>query len=110
MSGNIKIEFYDDRVSIFSSGSLPNVLTLENIKNGSTDRRNLITVEALDKADYIENYATRIRRILDDYKNFDKQLDFNISKNIIIITLYNMNYINDTKNDTKNLSKREKKY
>lgn len=34
LSVDIKVEFYDDRVQIFSPGSLPDGLTLENIKMG----------------------------------------------------------------------------
>lgn len=32
LSGDIKIEFYIDRVQVFSPGSIPDGLTLENIK------------------------------------------------------------------------------
>ncbi len=92
MSGDIKIEFYDDRVEIFSQGSLPNGLTLKNIQEGITAKRNPIVVNALNKADLIENYASGVRRIFADYEYFEKQPLFNISDNAVIVTLYNMNY------------------
>ncbi|MDO4223810.1 MAG: ATP-binding protein, partial [Acinetobacter sp.] len=92
LSGDIKVEVYDDRMMIFSPGSLPNGLTLENIKNGMTAKRNQILVTALSKADYIENYASGIRRIFDDYSNFEKKPDFYLSENGVIVTLYNRNY------------------
>lgn len=63
LSGDIKIEFFDDRVQIFSPGSLSGGLTFENIKQGMVAKRNPIIVNVLDKVDYIENYATGIRRI-----------------------------------------------
>lgn len=107
LSGDIKIEFYDDRVQIFSPGSLPDGLTLENIKEGMSAKRNPIIVNALDKADYIENYSTGIRRIFEDYIGFHKQPYFIISDNGVIVTLYNKNYDNihhdiqsDVQNDT----------
>ncbi|UUD35946.1 HTH domain-containing protein [Mycoplasmopsis citelli] len=102
LSGDIKIEFYDDRVIIFSPGSIPDGLTLENIKSGMVAKRNKNIVEALRKVGIIENYGTGVRRIFDDYDDFAKKPDYNISDNGVIVTLFNRNYqkINDTQNDT----------
>ena len=118
LSGDIKVEVYDDRSMIFSPGSIPNGLTLENIKNGMTAKRNQIIVSVLDKLEYIENYASGVRRIFKDYESFDKKPEYYISDNGVIVTLYNRNYIknidtqkitdikyenrNDTQNDTQN--------
>ena len=82
----------------FLHGGLPDGLTLENIKQGMVAKRNKITVEILDKIDAIENYASGVRRIFKDYIGFDKQPEYNISDNGIIVTLYNMNY-NEAQND-----------
>ena len=79
-------------------GGLPDGLTLENIKQGMLAKRNKITVEILDKIDAIENYASGVRRIFKDYIGFDKQPEYSISDNGIIVTLYNMNY-NEAQND-----------
>lgn len=79
-------------------GGLPDGLTLENIKQGMVAKRNKITVEILDKLDAIENYASGVRRIFKDYIGFDKQPEYSISDNGIIVTLYNMNY-NEKEND-----------
>lgn len=92
LSGDIKVEFYDDKVKVFSPGSIPNGLTLENIKEGMTAKRNDIIVKALDKADYIENYASGVRRIFEDYEDFNKKPNYYISDNGVIVTLYNRNY------------------
>ena len=73
LSGDIKVEVYDDRSMVFSPGSIPNGLTLENIKNGMTAKRNQIIVSVLDKLEYIENYASGVRRIFKDYESFDKK-------------------------------------
>ena len=104
LSGDIKIEFYDDRVQIYSPGSLPDGLTLENIKMGMVAKRNKIVVNTLDKIDIIENYASGVRRIFQDYADFKKQPNYYISNNGIIVTLYNRNYIdkNDGQNDGQN--------
>ena len=100
LSGDIKIEFYDDRVQIFSPGSLPDGLTLENIKMGMVAKRNKIIVDTLDKADVIENYASGVRRIFEDYAHFKKQPEYYISDNGVIVTLFNRNY--DIQNDGQN--------
>ncbi len=99
LSGDIKVEYYDDRVMIFSLGSLPNGLTLENIKDGVTAKRNPILVNALNKAGFIENYASGVRRIFKDYFGFEKQPEYNISDNAVIVTLYNMNFERNNYND-----------
>lgn len=101
LSGDIKVEYYDDRVMIFSPGSLPNGLTIEDIKKGMTAKRNQILVNALDKADFIENYASGVRRIFKDYESFDKKPEYNTSDNGVILTLYNRNY--DSDNVAKNV-------
>ena len=112
LTGDIKIEFYEDRVMIFSPGSIPNGLTLDNIKNGATAKRNQIVVDALSRADYIENYASGIRRIFKDYEGFTKQPEFYISDNLVRVTLYNRNYrddIDEPKDEPKNEPKDELK-
>ncbi|MBS4749607.1 ATP-binding protein [Granulicatella sp. zg-ZJ] len=53
LSGDVKIGFYDDRVQIYSPGSLPDGLTLENIKMGMVAKRNKIIVNILYKIDVI---------------------------------------------------------
>lgn len=83
-------------------GGLPDGLTLENIKQGMVAKRNKITVEILDKLDVIENYASGVRRIFKDYIGFDKQPEYSISDNGIIVTLYNMNY-NEKENEAQNV-------
>ena len=98
LSGDIKVEVYDDRSMIFSPGSIPNGLTLENIKSGMTAKRNQIIVSVLDKLEYIENYASGVRRIFKDYESFDKKPEYYISDNGVIVTLYNRNYVKN--NDT----------
>ena len=110
LSGDIKIEFYDDRVQIFSPGSLPDGLTLENIKMGMVAKRNKIIVDTLDKADVIENYASGVRRIFEDYAHFKKQPEYYISDNGVIVTLFNRNYDiqNGGQNDGQKISTKDR--
>ncbi|WP_423742635.1 family 1 glycosylhydrolase, partial [Enterococcus cecorum] len=73
MSSDIKIEIFDDRLAISSPGSLPDGLTVEDIKQGANAKRNPILINALDKMNYIENYGSGIRRIYSLYKGFMRQ-------------------------------------
>lgn len=67
-----------------------------------TAKRNQIIVSVLDKLEYIENYASGVRRIFKDYESFDKKPEYYISDNGVIVTLYNRNYIKniDTQKNT----------
>lgn len=68
------------------------------------------------RIDVIENYASGVRRIFEDYADFNKQPEYYISNNGVIVTLFNRNYDgqsdvqneaqsdaqSDTQNDTQN--------
>ena len=71
---------------------------------GMVAKRNKIIVDTLDKADVIENYASGVRRIFEDYAHFKKQPEYYISDNGVIVTLFNRNYDiqNDGQNDGQN--------
>lgn len=92
LSGDIKVEFYADRVMIFSPGPFPDGLSLEDIKRGAVAKRNQIIVDALDRANYVENYATGVRKIFEDYEGYYKKPEYEVSENLVTLTLYNRNY------------------
>lgn len=92
LSADIKIEIYDDRMEIFSAGGLPDGLSVEDIKEGISAQRNPNIVHVLDKINYIENFATGIRRILASYKDFDKEPNFVVTPNQFKVVLYNKHY------------------
>lgn len=92
MTSDIKIELFDDRLAISSPGSLPDGLTVEDIKQGANAKRNPILINALDKMDYIENYGSGIRRIYSLYKGFKRQPELIATHNLFTVILYNRNY------------------
>ncbi|MBE9888095.1 transcriptional regulator [Enterococcus durans] len=92
MSSDIKIELFDDRLAISSPGSLPDGLTLEDIKQGANAKRNPILINVLDKMNYIENYGSGIRRIYSLYEGFKRQPELIATHNLFKVILYNMNY------------------
>lgn len=69
-------------------------------------KRNKIIVNTLDKADVIENYASGVRRIFEDYAHFKKQPEYYISDNGVIVTLFNRNY--DIQNDGQKISTKDR--
>lgn len=115
LSADIKVEVYDDRIEIFSAGGLPDGLSVADIKEGISAQRNPNIVHVLDKINYIENFATGIRRILASYKDFDKEPMFIVTPNQFKVILYNRHYavVDDEKqgwvnnNLKKNLSEAE---
>ena len=92
MSSDIKIELFDDRLAISSPGSLPDGLTVEDIKQGANAKRNPILINILDKMKYIENYGSGIRRIFASYKGFKRQPELIATHNLFTVILYNRNY------------------
>ncbi len=92
LSADIKVEVYDDRMEIFSAGGLPDGLSVADIKEGISAQRNPNIVHVLDKINYIENFATGIRRILASYKDFDKEPKFIVTPNQFKVVLYNRHY------------------
>lgn len=103
--GKIKIEFFDDKVSILSPGGLPNNVTLESLKHGVPSRRNQIIVYILNRIGIIENFDTGVRRILESYSDFHKEPEYIIQSNFVKLNLFNRNFTQISFN-----VKREKKW
>lgn len=95
LSADTKIEIYDDRMEIFSAGNIPDGLSIEDIKTGTSARRNNNLVHVLDKITYMENYGSGIRRILGSYKDAEKEPEFIVTANQFKVILYNRHYTLD---------------
>ena len=92
LSGNIRVEFYDDKVMIFSPGTLYERLSLEEIKEGAVSRRNQIIADVLDETKFVENYGKGVRKIFSDYEGYCKKPEYEVSEDAIVLTVYNRNY------------------
>ena len=79
-------------MEIFSAGNIPDGLSVEDIKTGTSARRNSNLVHVLDKITYMENYGSGIRRILGSYKNAEKEPEFIVTANQFKVVLYNRHY------------------
>lgn len=100
LHSDVKIELFDDRLEVISPGGIPDGLTLEEIKDGLTAKRNPRLIHILDKMQYIENYGTGIRRMFTVYAEQDSILEpiFDIRENSFKVVLPNRNSISNLKN------------
>jgi len=96
LRGDIRIEFYDDRIEVHSPGAIPEGLSVDDILEGSNARRNPTVVYILDKIRYMENFGSGIRRIFSLYSGFSREPEISATKNSFKITLYNKNYLLNT--------------
>jgi len=67
----IKIFMFNDRVEIISPGKLTNSLTIENIKVGSTIRRNPILESICKHILFYSGYGSGIKRVLEINPNVE---------------------------------------
>ncbi|MBI4648184.1 MAG: putative DNA binding domain-containing protein [Bacteroidia bacterium] len=75
ISSPIKLFIFDNRVEIISPGSLPNNLTIENIKNGISVIRNDILTSFSTKEIPYRGIGTGIRRALKYYADIEFKND-----------------------------------
>ena len=61
--------------------------------NGIQTYRNPRPVHVFDKQGMIENFGTGIPRTIDSYNNYDVKPEFKATENFFIVTLPNLNYI-----------------
>lgn len=68
--------------------------------NGIQTYRNPRPVHVFDKQGMIENFGTGIPRTIYSYNNYDVKPEFKATENFFIVTLPNLNYIeNESIND-----------
>lgn len=91
-NSNIKIEFFDDRCEIISPGGFYDGLTLEQALDGVQSFRNEKLVQLLFKLDYIENYASGLSRIFNEYKKEGLEPVIKTASTMFKITFPNKNY------------------
>jgi ATP-dependent DNA helicase RecG len=72
MGAPIQIRVYDDKISIWNEGSLPNGLTLDALKRSHSSRpRNPIIADVSFKGGYIDSWGRGTIKILDTCKQAD---------------------------------------
>lgn len=88
INANTKIEMYQDKIIISSSGGLDGDMTKEDyIKGNYSYLRNPIIANVFRRLNIIEAFATGIKRINEAYKNAYVKPTYNVTPSAISITL-----------------------
>lgn len=92
-TGSILISLFDDHLEITSLGGLVKGLSIEDLYNGISESRNPNLANIFYRLKYVESFGTGIGRIIESYKEYDKEPLILNSENVFKVTLYNVNYI-----------------
>ncbi len=85
---NIQVSFFDDRIEITSPGGLPKGVTIEDYLHKELSiPKNPIIANVFYRMGLIERYGTGVQRICALYDNNENKPIFNVSENLIKITL-----------------------
>ena len=88
INSHIRVSMFDDRVEIVSVGGLPNAVTVESYLSGDLSvLRNPILANVFHRLNLIEKFGTGIRRIKEAYTDSQTKPSFEVTENIIKVTL-----------------------
>jgi len=92
-TGSILISLFDDHFEITSLGGLVKGLSIEDLYNGVSESRNPNLANIFYRLKYVESIGTGIGRIIESYKEYDKEPLILNSENVFKVMLYNVNYV-----------------
>ena len=88
INSHIRVSMFDDRVEIVSVGGLPNAVTVESYLSGDLSvLRNPILANIFHRLNLIEKFGTGIRRIKEAYAGSQTKPTFEVTENLIKVTL-----------------------
>jgi ATP-dependent DNA helicase RecG len=88
INSHIRVSMFDDRVEIVSVGGLPNAVTVESYLSGDLSvLRNPILANIFHRLNLIEKFGTGIRRIKEAYASSQTKPTFEVTENLIKVTL-----------------------
>lgn len=91
-TGSILVSLFDDHFEITSLGGLVKGLSIEDLYNGVSESRNPNLANIFYRLRYVECFGTGIGRIIESYKDYDKEPLILNTENAFKVTLYNINY------------------
>lgn len=92
-TGSILISLYDDHFEITSLGGLVKGLNIDDLYLGVSESRNPNLANIFYRLKYVESFGTGIGRIIESYSDFEKKPLLIDTDNAFMVTLYNMNYV-----------------
>ena len=88
VNSHIRVSMFDDRIEIVSVGGLPNAVAVESYLSGDLSvLRNPILANVFHRLNLIEKFGTGIRRIKEAYTDSQTKPSFEVTENIIKVTL-----------------------
>lgn len=90
-SGSIIVNIYDDRMEFISLGGLVKGLTLEDIKAGASQPRNMVIANVFYRLELIESYGTGIQKIMESYADSGAEPEFSAAPASFVVTMPNRN-------------------
>ena len=88
INSHIRVSMFDDRVEIVSVGGLPNSVTADSYLSGDLSvLRNPILANVFHRLKLIEKFGTGIRRIREAYADSQTKPTFEVTENLIKVTL-----------------------
>lgn len=94
-TGSILVSLFDDHFEITSLGGLIKGISIEDLYNGVSESRNPNLANIFYRLKYVESFGTGIGRIIESYKEYDKEPLILNTENTFKVTLYNVNYIKE---------------
>ncbi len=94
-TGSILVSLFDDHFEITSLGGLVKGISIEDLYNGVSESRNPNLANIFYRLKYVESFGTGIGRIIESYKEYDKEPLILNTENTFKVTLYNVNYIKE---------------
>ena len=94
-TGSILVSLFDDHFEITSLGGLVKGISIEDLYNGVSESRNPNLANIFYRLKYVESFGTGIGRIIESYKEYDKEPLILNTENTFKVTLYNVNYVKE---------------
>ena len=94
-TGSILVSLFDDHFEITSLGGLVKGISIEDLYNGVSESRNSNLANIFYRLKYVESFGTGIGRIIESYKEYDKDPLILNTENTFKVTLYNVNYVKE---------------
>ena len=94
-TGSILVSLFDDHFEITSLGGLVKGISIEDLYNGVSESRNPNLANIFYRLKYVESFGTGIGRIIESYKEYDKDPLILNTENTFKVTLYNVNYVKE---------------